>query len=81
MEETIIMFTIIIPLMLLFVLFTMSAVLYEIRSLIRLIKDIREEYKEETIVYRPWEDPCAEGRKIWVKSMNTPPDYRDPYDK
>jgi len=52
-----------------------------LKRIIQLMIAIYDDYKEETVVYRPWEDPCAEDRRIWVKSRNTPPDYRDPYDK
>lgn len=52
-----------------------------LENLRHLITAIYHDNKEETVVYRPWEDPCAKDRKIWVKSRNTPPDYRDPYDE
>ena len=52
-----------------------------LENLRRLIMAIYYDNKEEPVVYRPWEDPCAKDRKIWVKSKNVPPDYYDPYDK
>lgn len=52
-----------------------------LENLRRLIMAIYYDNKEETVVYRPWEDPCAKDRKIWVRSRNVPPDYRDPYDE
>lgn len=52
-----------------------------LKRIIQFMIAIYDDYKEETVVYRPWEDPCAKDRKIWVKSRNAPPDYYDPYDK
>lgn len=52
-----------------------------LKIIAQLMVAIHDDNKEETVVYRPWEDPYAKDRKIWVKSRNVPPDYYDPYDK